>query len=64
MPARPADPPTNFARPKVYLLYSNHFLVVENAIMLTQKYNDHKTRAAQKAAALTHIARYFIKNSV
>ena len=64
MPAMPADPPTNFAIPMVFFLDGIQCLVMENAIALTQKYKDHKTRAAQKAAALTHIARYFIKNSV
>jgi len=73
MPRKPAKMPTKlFAIPVVFFLNDNQQRIVEKALSLVEEKgfldsrlrgNDIKTKAAKSAAALTHIAQYFISDS-
>lgn len=61
-----------FANPMVFFVSDTQQQIIENALSLAEEKgfpdsrprgNDIKTKAAKKAAALTHIARYFLNNS-
>ncbi len=63
-PEAPAKITANsFANPLVFFLNDKQQQIVENALSLADKNKKEKTKAAKRAAALTHIAQYFLNNS-
>jgi len=73
MPAQPVKIAAKlFANPMVFFVNDTQQQIINTAISLVEEKgfpdsrlrgNDIKTKAAKKAAALTHIARYFLNNS-
>ena len=64
MPRKPAKMPTKlFAIPVVFFLNDKQQQIVENALSLADENKNEKTKAAKRAAALTHIAQYFVNDS-
>jgi len=65
MPAQPAKTAARFfANPMVFFLTDTQQQIVENAISLVAETKAEMTKASRSAAALTHIARYFLNNSM
>lgn len=54
---------TCFANPMVFFVNDIQQQIIENALSLVKEPQSEKTKAAKNAAALTHIARYFLNNS-
>ena len=52
-----------FANPMVFFLDEEQQQIVENALSLVEEPKTKMTRAAKRAAALTHIAGYFLNHS-
>ncbi len=63
IPNQPANiSPQSFANPMVFFLNDDQQQIVESAISLVVEPQTRLTRAAKRAAALTHIARYYLNN--
>jgi len=52
-----------FSNPLVFFLNDKQQQIVENALSLADENKNKKTKAAKRAAALTHIAQYFVNDS-
>ncbi len=52
-----------FSNPLVFFLNDKQQQIVENALSLADENKNEKTKAAKRAAALTHIAQYFVNDS-
>ena len=64
MPSAPAKiNAESFAIPLVFFVNDAQQQIVEKALSLAAQNNEEKTKAAKNAAALVHIAQYFIKTS-
>lgn len=53
-----------FANPMVFFLADRQKQTVENALSLAEENKEGKTKAQRNAAALIHIAQYFLSNSL
>jgi len=63
LPAAPATPVANhFANPLVFFVNDTQQQIIEQALSLAKLYQNEKTKAAKRAAALTAIARRFLDN--
>jgi len=65
MPSRltPAATANCFANPLVFFVDNEQQQTIENALSLVRKTRKEQTKAARNAAALTHIAQYFLSQS-
>ena len=64
MPRKPAKMPTKlFANPMVFFLTDEQQEIIERALSLAKDSRDEKTKIVKNAAALTHIAQYFVNDS-
>ena len=52
-----------FSNPLVFFLNDKQQQIVESALSLADENKNEKTKAAKRAAALTHIAQYFVNDS-
>lgn len=64
VPSSPAKiNPTSFANPLVFFVSDKQQQIVETALSLVEEPKSKMTKAAKNAAALTHIAQYFVNSS-
>lgn len=54
---------TSFANPLVFFVSDTQQQIIENALSLVGEPQEKMTKAAKNAAALTHIAQYFVNSS-
>ena len=63
-PTAPAKITTDsFATPLVFFVNDQQKRIIEDALSLARQTQNERTKAARNAAALTHIAQYFMKGS-